>query len=146
MIISEKDDKEKQNKLQRIERFTEKEKQFFIDDHNTITESARGMAILILGNHNDKNDNLENIRKHLEKDYFTSVILRRLDIQGNHIHFERVAIDKYQIIIKIDGENPGNVTENIIISFNRKYQNKTILLLKEGKNEKGIDVKKGYYQ
>jgi hypothetical protein len=126
---------------QRLNSLVEKEKEWFIADHNKIVLYARMFPILVLGDHpeNEKEENVfSKVVKKISERYHLAIPLKEIARDGNHIHCERVAIQRYPVVIKLDGsglENEvpreGSIGENILIACDKKCQEKTFLFLKD---------------
>ncbi len=127
----------------KLDILVENQSQWFNRLHDEITFIARTQLILVLGDHPP--EGMENvftkvIDKLREKGH--SVIrLRDVSKQGNHIYNQKLAMKllDYSVVIKLDwsdsdNDKPpkaGSVGENVITSYEKDFQEKTFLFLKD---------------
>ncbi len=114
-----------------------KEKDWFESRHNQTKFLAKRITILVLGDHpeeDDKENLVDEVVKKLRKDYYCAIALKEVCKEGNHLYFEKKAIEHYQIIIKLENREvskPGAIGESVLITCNKENQEKTFLFVKE---------------
>jgi len=109
----------------RLDTLVKGETLWFKQDHNKIELFASQVPILVLGDHAKEEGKaaLDAVIKKLTTDlYYSAIPLKDVSRSGgNHIHCERMAMKRYPIIIKLDGNKPGTIGENVYAVKRDKY-------------------------
>ena len=88
---------------ERLHSLVSREIKWFDEDHNKVVFIARNMRILVLGDHpaTELEENVfTRVVKKLREEYYHSAIpLKDVARKGNHIHSERTAIRRYEVVI-----------------------------------------------
>jgi len=125
------------NNIKKLNELVAKEKEWFENEHNQISFLAKRVPILVLGDHpeDDEGKNVvDEVIKELRGEYYFAIPLKEVCKEGNHLYFERKAIEHYPIIIKLENRElskPGAIGESVLITCNKQNQEKTFLFVKE---------------
>ena len=143
-----------ENMDERLHSLVSREIKWFDEDHNKVIFIARNMRILVLGDHpaTESEENVfTRVVKKLREEYHSAIPLKDVARKGNHIHSERAAIRRYEVVIKLDASDDmnnakaGSVGENVLIASDKVCQEKVFLFLKDtGKNREMVYSIKHY--
>ncbi len=124
------------------------------DRDKRIKQSATAFKILLLGD-TEQYETLEEIKRKLASHFLCARLLRDIaDIPENTIdiptfQIEDIALNEFQIVIMIDGESAGTVSESALVMKNKEYQEKSILFVDKTKkcfeDVMGVDAHYLYY-